>query len=110
VLNWVGSDVIGSIEFFVVEFVGIDSFASRDSLFELLNSGNACNDSSNSIRGSRLGILVLDCSLKLLDGNIKHEKSLILLIDAYKKGIEIKVSTIGLKKTLLDLSELDVVR
>lgn len=109
-LDWVGSDVIGSIEFFVVEFVGIDSFASWESLFELLNTGNACDDSSNSISGFRFGILILNYSLKLLNGNIEHEKSLVFLIDAYKEGIEIKVSTIGLQKTLLDLSELDVVR
>lgn len=44
-----------------------------------------------------------------MDGNIEHEESLIFLVNADKKSIEIEVSSVSFEETLLDLSKLNIV-
>jgi len=109
VLDWVSGDIVSVIELLVVEGGGVDSFASWDSFLELLNSSDACNNSGDSIRSSRLNISVLDSGLELLYGNVEHEKGLIFFVNAYKESIKIEISSISFEEALLDLSKLNFV-
>jgi hypothetical protein len=65
-----------------------------------LNTGDHGNDSSD---GSGWVLLLYSLDERL-NGNIEHESSLVLLVDAHEKSIEVEFSTEGREDTLHNFS------
>jgi len=82
VLKWVSSDFISRLELLEVESGSINSFTGWETSLGLFDSGNSSDDSSNGI----LWVLFFVSSLELLDSSVEHQKSFILITDAWEKS------------------------
>ena len=90
----------------ISESCGIDGLAGWESLFELSNTSNDGDNSTDCF----LWALVLDSSLKLLESSVEYKKGFVFISDAFKKSKEIKFSSESLQDSLFDLSKLDLFR
>jgi hypothetical protein len=88
----------------VFESCGVDGFASWETLFELGDTSNDSNHSSNSFGW----VLVLDGGFKLLESGIEHKKGFVFISDALKKGKKIELSAESLQDSLLNLGKLNL--
>ena len=82
VLKWVSSDFISRLELLEVESGSINSFTGWETGLGLFNTGNCSDDSSNGV----LWVLFFVSSLELLDSSVEHQKSFILITDAWEKS------------------------
>jgi hypothetical protein len=82
VLKWVSGDFISRLKLFEVESGSINSFTGWETGLGLFNSGNSEDDSTNGV----LWALIFVSSLELLDSRVEHQKSFILITDAWEKS------------------------
>lgn len=102
VLQWVRDEGHGFGDSAKVELGLDDCLADWETLLELLVGTNSTDDDTNGITKSILPGLVTESLLKSLVSNVKHKGSLIFLVDAEEKVLDVDLSTESIEETGLD--------